>query len=74
MLYSLQGSMNMANGNMHSYSSSTVMSYTNDGRGQPKVYQATTSTRQAPGGVIFFIFKICFAGQPNQARLFSVFL
>ncbi|CAI8007624.1 Myeloid leukemia factor 1, partial [Geodia barretti] len=37
----------------HSYSSSTtVMHYSSDGRGgQPHTYQATSSTRQGPGGV-----------------------
>ena len=35
----------------HSYSQSMVMSYTNTGQGAPKVYQATTATRQVPGGV-----------------------
>ncbi|KAG1681238.1 Myeloid leukemia factor 2 [Nymphon striatum] len=43
---------NMANDpNCHSYSSSSVMTYTMDGNGRPKVYQATSSTRSAPGGV-----------------------
>jgi len=37
--------------NSHCYMQSSVMSYRNDGSGQPKVYQATTSTRQAPGGI-----------------------
>lgn len=27
------------------------MSYSNDGRGEPKVFQATKSTKRAPGGV-----------------------
>ena len=27
------------------------MSYSNTGSGQPKIFQATKSTRQAPGGV-----------------------
>ena len=37
--------------NTHMYSSSSVMSYSNTGDGAPKVYQASTSTRKAPGGV-----------------------
>jgi len=37
--------------NGHSFMHSSVMTYTNDGSGQPKIYQATTSTRQAPGGI-----------------------
>ncbi|KAI5712310.1 hypothetical protein M8J75_007419 [Diaphorina citri] len=39
------------NGNCHSYSSSTVMSMTNGPDGRPQVYQATSSTRSAPGGI-----------------------
>ena len=37
--------------NTYSYSSSTVMSYSNDGRGEPKYFQASKSTKHAPGGV-----------------------
>ena len=37
--------------NTFSYSSSSVMSYSNDGRGEPKYFQATKSTKKAPGGV-----------------------
>jgi myeloid leukemia factor 1 len=44
--------------NGHSFMHSSVMTYTNDGSGQPKIYQATTSTRQAPGGVCLGIFQI----------------
>lgn len=33
----------------HSYTSSSVMTYTNDGKSKPKYYQATSSTRTAPG-------------------------
>jgi len=33
------------------YSSSSVMTYSNTGDGQPKVYQASSQIRQAPGGV-----------------------
>lgn len=39
------------NPNLHSYSSSSVMTYTTDEHGRPQVYQATSSTRSAPGGV-----------------------
>ncbi|GFY48977.1 myeloid leukemia factor 1 [Trichonephila inaurata madagascariensis] len=37
--------------NCHSFSSSSVMTYTTDETGQPQVYQASSSTRTAPGGV-----------------------
>jgi len=37
--------------NVHSFSSSSVMTYQNDGKSKPKVYQATSSTRRAPGDV-----------------------
>lgn len=40
-----------SNPNTYSYSSSSVMSYSNDGLGEPKVFQATKSTKRAPGGV-----------------------
>ena len=39
------------NPNTYSFSSSSVMSYSNDGLGEPKVFQATKSTKRAPGGV-----------------------
>lgn len=39
------------NPNCHSYSSSSVMTYTTDESGRPQVYQASSSTRTAPGGV-----------------------
>ncbi|XP_067049135.1 myeloid leukemia factor 1-like [Acropora muricata] len=43
---------NMANDpNTYSFSSSSVMSYSSDGHGQPKYFQATKSTKKAPGGV-----------------------
>lgn len=61
MMDSMMGNMNRMMGNMdqmvnnnpnaHVYSSSTVMSYSNTGNGAPKVYQATTSTKQLPGGI-----------------------
>ena len=37
--------------NTFSYSSSSVMSYSSDGRGEPKYFQASKSTKKAPGGV-----------------------
>ncbi|XP_013068074.2 myeloid leukemia factor 1-like isoform X1 [Biomphalaria glabrata] len=37
--------------NAHVYQHSSVMTYSNTGRGAPKVYQASTSTMQGPGGV-----------------------
>lgn len=37
--------------NCHSYSSSSVVSYSMGEDGSPKVYQASSSTRTAPGGV-----------------------
>eukprot|EP00112_Aurelia_sp_Birch-Aquarium-sp1_P011339 Seg2385.2 transcript_id=Seg2385.2/GoldUCD/mRNA.D3Y31 product="Myeloid leukemia factor 1" protein_id=Seg2385.2/GoldUCD/D3Y31 len=56
--------MNSMFGNMHrnfetmgndpnsfSYSSSSVMSYSNDGSGEPQYFHATSSQRQAPGGI-----------------------
>lgn len=33
------------------YSSSSVMTYSNTGDGQPKIYQASSQVRQGPGGV-----------------------
>lgn len=41
--------------NAHSYRSSSVMSYSKVGDEPPKVFQATTSTRCAPGGVSFLV-------------------
>lgn len=38
------------NGSMHSFTSTTVMSY-NGSDGQPKVYQETTSHTRGPGGL-----------------------
>ncbi|XP_078696036.1 myeloid leukemia factor 1-like isoform X1 [Branchiostoma floridae x Branchiostoma belcheri] len=37
--------------NCYSYSSSNFYSYSNTGNGPPRVYQASSSTRNAPGGV-----------------------
>ncbi|XP_035696373.1 myeloid leukemia factor 2-like isoform X6 [Branchiostoma floridae] len=50
------GDQHMAQGaqndpNCYSYSSSNFYSYSNTGNGPPKVYQASSSTRNAPGGV-----------------------
>ncbi|KAG8185366.1 hypothetical protein JTE90_023112 [Oedothorax gibbosus] len=41
----------MGGNNCHSFSSSSVMTYTTDETGRPHVYQASSSTRTAPGGV-----------------------
>lgn len=38
-------------GNCQTFSSSTVISYSNTGDGAPKVYQETSEMRSAPGGV-----------------------
>lgn len=40
-----------AGGNCQTFSSSTVISYSNTGDGAPKVYQETSEMRSAPGGV-----------------------
>ena len=40
-----------SNPNGFSYSSHQVMSYSNDGRNPPKYYEASSSTKQGPGGV-----------------------
>ncbi|XP_078696042.1 myeloid leukemia factor 2-like isoform X6 [Branchiostoma floridae x Branchiostoma belcheri] len=50
------GDQQMAHGaqndpNCYSYSSSNFYSYSNTGNGPPRVYQASSSTRNAPGGV-----------------------
>uniref|UniRef100_T1J0V6 Myeloid leukemia factor n=1 Tax=Strigamia maritima TaxID=126957 RepID=T1J0V6_STRMM len=37
--------------NCHSYSSSSYVTYSTGGDGQPQIYQASASTRSAPGGV-----------------------
>ncbi|XP_076002444.1 myeloid leukemia factor 1 [Genypterus blacodes] len=37
--------------NSHSFSSSSVMTYSKVGNEQPKVFQATSTTRRAPGGI-----------------------
>ncbi|XP_055953521.1 myeloid leukemia factor 1-like [Argiope bruennichi] len=37
--------------NCHSFTSSSVMTYTTDETGRPQVYQASSSTKTAPGGV-----------------------
>lgn len=46
--------------NTYSYSSSSVMSYSNDGTGEPKYFQATKSTKRAPGGVSTCNFEVIF--------------
>merc|ERR1711881_531040 len=37
--------------NVHTFSSSSVMSYQNDGKSKPKIYQASPSSRKAPGDI-----------------------
>jgi len=49
--------------NSHSYVQSSVMSYSNTGNGAPKVYQATSATRQAPGGVSQTNNCVCFMSE-----------
>ena len=50
--------------NANFYTHSEVYSYQNTGNKEPKIYQAMTSVRQAPGGVVFFaiIFKTVIIG------------
>ena len=55
-----------SNPNVHSFSSCTVMSYSSHGGegGRPSVYQASSSTLQAPRGVsllaiIYAYYRIC---------------
>ncbi|XP_015521750.1 myeloid leukemia factor isoform X2 [Neodiprion pinetum] len=45
------GNMGPNNGNCHSFMSSSVMTMTSGPDGRPQVYQASSSTRTAPGGV-----------------------
>lgn len=40
-----------ANPNSHMYTQQSFMSYSNVGGGQPRIYQASSSTTQAPGGI-----------------------
>uniref|UniRef100_A0ABD2XKY3 Myeloid leukemia factor n=1 Tax=Trichogramma kaykai TaxID=54128 RepID=A0ABD2XKY3_9HYME len=42
---------NMGNPNCHSFTSSSVMTMTSGSDGRPQIYQESTSTRVAPGGV-----------------------
>lgn len=56
VLLSVQGRMQsaMANGSSHCYSQSSVMHFSSGNPGQqPRIYQATSSTRSGPGGVRF---------------------
>ena len=45
------GSVIQADPSSQVYSSSTVMTYSNSADGKPKIYQASTQTKQGPGGV-----------------------
>lgn len=47
----LQAKADCNDPNVHSFSSSTVMSYRNDGKSEPKYFEASSSTRRAPGNV-----------------------
>merc|ERR1719427_1772636 len=38
-------------GNGHSFCSSSYMTYINDGKSKPKYYEATSTTRSAPGEI-----------------------
>lgn len=44
--------------NAHSFSSSSVMTYSKKGDEPPKVFQASAQTRTGPGGVSGFSFEI----------------
>jgi len=41
----------------HSFCSSSVMTYRNDGKSKPQIYQATSSTRRAPGQVSYLLIS-----------------
>jgi len=43
------GYVNVGDKDGHSFSHSSVMTYSNDGKSKPKYYQATSTTRTAPG-------------------------
>ncbi|XP_026048938.1 myeloid leukemia factor 1 isoform X2 [Astatotilapia calliptera] len=47
----MQRNLESADSNTHSFRSSSVMTYSKVGNEPPKVYQATSSTRCAPGGI-----------------------
>ncbi|XP_077967737.1 myeloid leukemia factor 1-like [Styela clava] len=47
----MQVNVDSGDPNVHSFTSSHVMSYRNDGKSEPKYYQASTSTRRAPGQI-----------------------
>lgn len=50
--YLFQGQPAVATPNSHMFTQSSYVQFSNNGQGQaPQVYQATSSTRQAPGGV-----------------------
>lgn len=67
-VYHFPQSFNLDNKDGFGYSSVHVSSYADDGSGQPKVFQASKSTKVAPGGVgyiqvsivqFWFYIKIC---------------
>jgi len=45
----MMGGIQMGDKDGHSFSHSSVMTYSNDGKSKPKYYQATSTTRTAPG-------------------------
>merc|ERR1712183_314579 len=45
----MMGGIQMGDKDGHSFSHSSVMIYSNDGKSKPKYYQATSTTRTAPG-------------------------
>lgn len=59
--------------NTHSYSSSSVMQYSSGGGegSEPRMYQATTSTRQAPGGVSAINYSVFSSGFVSPVILAS---
>lgn len=60
-----------AGGNCQTFSSSTVISYSNTGDGAPKVYQETSEMRSAPGGVSWRAHPI--PGRHGQVAWLALF-
>lgn len=59
----LQGQLSM-DPNGHSFCSSSVMTYSKVGDEPPKVFQASTQTRRAPGGVSFYYYCVVLQCRP----------
>jgi len=55
MLYNVLQETVQSAPSAHCFQQSSYMSYSNIGKGQPQVYQATSSVRTAPGGVSIII-------------------